>query len=193
MFRQTLVFILCISALSTLAYADVSFLWEPTTLKAGENETLDLSVRANPGIDTNIYSIELFFSDSDAAIQLKEWRWIPEIEEDEFYDTSSELPDNVWVVHVTDPCVDPLAYCIALPPDGSDLKIGELDVQIEEPGSYILDAGMGRARFWESTVENGIRELLIKGGLQVKLEVVPEPTALGLLLVGTLAAIRRRR
>ncbi len=190
MLKRLLACVVALGVMASVATADVVFQWEPTELKAGENTTLTLFANTNPGLDLGIGSLVFFFSDSDEAIRLKEFRWIDELKVENIYVWAEDLPDDVWTIFILGTCEFPLEWCVRYPPDGSKLKIAELDVQVDELGSFILDMGTGRA---EATQAEGQQPLEIKGGLATKLTVVPEPASLGLLLLGTLAMARRRR
>ncbi len=190
MLKRLLACIVVLGVMAPVATADVVFQWEPTEFKAGENTTLELFANTNPDLDLGIGALILFFSDSDPAIQLKSFRWIDELKVANIYFYLEDLPDAVQTVYAFGTCEFPLEFCVRYPADGSKLKVGELDVQVDEVGSFVLDMGTGRA---EATDAEGQRPLQIKGGLETKLTVVPEPASLGLLLLGTLAMARRRR
>ena len=190
MLKRFLACVVVLGVMTSGATAEVVFQWEPTELKAGENTTLTLFVSANPGLDLGIGSLIFFFSDSDDAIQLKNFRWIDELKIPNIYFFLEDLPDAVQTVYAFGTCLPPLEFCVRYPTDGSKLKLGELDVQVDAPGNYILDMGTGRA---EATSAEGQQPFEIKGGLETKLTVIPEPASLGLLLLGTLALARRRR
>ncbi len=190
MLKRFLACVVVLGVVTSAATADVVFQWEPTEFKAGENTTLELFANTNPDLDLGIGALILFFSDSDEAIQLKDFRWIDELKVENIYFYLEDLPDAVQTVYGFGTCEFPLTFCVRYPPDGSRVKLGELDVQVDEPGSYVLDMGTGRA---EATSAEGQAPLEIKGGLQTKLTVIPEPASLGLLLLGTLAMARRRR
>ncbi|MCH7840532.1 MAG: PEP-CTERM sorting domain-containing protein [Planctomycetes bacterium] len=190
MLKRFLACVVVLGVMTSGATAEVVFQWEPTELKAGENTTLTLFGSTNPDLDLGIGSLIFFFSDSDEAIRLKEFRWIDELKAPNIYFFLEDLPDAVQTVYALGTCEPPFTFCVRYPTDGSKIKLAELDVQVDELGSFILDMGTGRA---EATSAEGQVPLEIKGGLETKLTVVPEPASLGLLLLGSLAWVRRRR
>ena len=190
MLKRFLACVVVLGVMTSGATADVVFQWEPTQLKVGENTTLTLLASTNPDLDLGIGSLILFFSDSDDAIRLKDFRWIDELKIPNIYFFLEDLPDAVQTVYAFGTCNFPLEFCVRYPTDGSKVKLAELDVQVDELGSFILDMGTDGA---EATSAEGQAPLEIKGGLQTKLTVVPEPASLGLLLLGSLAWARRRR
>lgn len=192
MLKRFLACVVVLGVMTPVATAEVMIQWEPTEIKVGENTTLELFVNSNgPPLDLGIGSLIYRFSASDPAIQLKDFRWIEELKAEFVYAFLEDLPDAIQTVYQFQTCNFPFNFCVRYPPDGSRVKVGELDVQVDELGTFVLnmDAPPGA----EMTSAEGQVPFEIKGGLQTDLTVVPEPASLGLLLLGTLAMARRRR
>lgn len=190
MLKRFLMFGLALGVTTSLANADVIFQWngsdEKVELEAGVNTKIEVSMATNPGLDAGIGLIVLGFSASDPAIQLKSWEWVPQLSDDLFYLAIGDLPDGIQTAYSQFTCAPPLTFCLRIP-DGEKTVIANLTIQVDEPGTYDLDASTD-AEFAEADI--GTME--IKSGLQVKLNVVPEPACLGMLLLGSLVMIRRR-
>ncbi len=159
---------LMVGVIASAAAADVELEWSPVQFTAGQTTTIELFVSASPGSDIGIGSIILLFSDSDPAIQLKDFRWIDELKMDQIYFRLEDLPDAIQTVYAFGTCEFPQTFCVQYPADGSKLKVAELDVEVAGPGSFLLDAGTGRAEFASA---EGQAPLTIDDGLSVKLTV----------------------
>ncbi|MCH7527399.1 MAG: hypothetical protein IID39_08180 [Planctomycetes bacterium] len=159
---------LMVCVIASVAAADVEFEWSPVQLTTGQTTTIELFVSASPGSDIGIGSIILFFSDSDPSIQLIDFRWIDELKQTGIYFASEDLPDVAQTVYTSLSCLPPTDFCVKIPSDGSALKVAELDVRVSASGSFLLDAGTGRAEFASA---EGQAPLTIDDGLSVKLTV----------------------
>lgn len=165
---KLLLYGLMVGVIASAAAADVEFEWSPVQLTTGQTTTIELFVSTSSGSDIGIGSIILFFSDSDPSIQLIDFRWIDALRQTGIYFAIEGLPDDVQTVYTSLSCLPPADVCVKIPSDGSTVKVAELDVRVSASGSFLLDAGTGRAEFASA---EGQAPLAIDDGLSVKLTV----------------------
>jgi len=169
--------------IASVATADVSLSYDPTSVPVNVATDVAVSLVANPGFTSNIGAIIMDYSASDLAElnptafaftdQFSNASWI----------TAVSLPDTIQTVWA-----EPTGTNAPVIQDGQTLQFATMTLEPTAVGNWQLDAGDV-----EISDANLFEPLEIKGGNPSTINVTPEPASLCLLGLGALAVIRRRR
>lgn len=171
----------CLSAvvmglMASFSVADVLLNYEPTTLNVDESVDIVLSLTGNDGFNGLSSAVILDFDGLDElGLDGFAWDGTPDFDN----------PNN-WFVDASLPAPSAVSFGATLPIVGGELTpVATLSGTPTQLGEWTLDAN--------ATIgDENAAPLDVKSGPQV-FTVVPEPASLGLLAMGALAAIRRRR
>ncbi len=187
MLKKMLVAAVAMGVMATAGLADVTLSYSPSEFDIAEveNGPLDIAVSltSNPGTDALIASIGFEYDDGSdgwAGLNPQGFEWTFE---------GNDNP-NTWFVSGGLPSPAAVAFVPGVEidvPDGTTVEIATLAVRPEATGDFVLNSNV------VNLTDANLLPLSLKGGDPTTISVTPEPASLGLLALGALAMIRRRR
>lgn len=187
--RKSFVSACALGLMASWAAAEVSLQYTPSTVIVNQPADIALSLVANPGFSSTIGSVILDFTGGPTGPQSN----LPQLNLTGFaFNPQINQATNAnWFTEVTLPSVVQTVFLGVVPDamvqDGQALPVGTLSLNPTAVGAWILAT--------DAIVSDALDfvELDIKGGDPQTINVTPEPASLGLLALGALAVVRRRR
>ncbi len=178
MLKKACLSVVAMGLMASFGFADVLLNYEPTELTEGVTTDIVLSLTGNDGFSDVTSAVILSYGQGELdALGIDGFAW----------DGSPDFDNNsLWFVDPALPAPSAVSFGGTLPVVAGELTpVATLTATPGTLGTFSLDANavVGDAN---------AAPLDVKSGPQA-FQVVPEPASLGLLAMGALAAIRRRR
>ncbi len=183
--KKVLVAAVALGLVASVGMADVTLSYDPSTINPGEATDIAVSLIANPGAPVSVGAMGFDYDGSSDAwtnINPTGFSWTPAtVNDPNSWFATSDLPNPQAVAFFPGAAIDV--------PDGAGIEIATLSVNAVDHAAvteYSFAANM-------TVADENVSPLNVKGGDPATITVTPEPTTLGLLAIGALAVVRRKR
>jgi hypothetical protein len=190
MVRKMLVVVLVSGAMASVGLADIILQYEPDTIPDATTTNVTISLHSNPGTSFLLAGMGFAYDpDSEAYQALNpntfDWTFVP------IAGPGCGDP-NQWFCTTDLPTPQAVAFIPGVElgvPDGEKVEMATINFK---PGAH-EDITKYNLRSGFQAFDENLEELTIKEGNDFSITVLPEPASLGLLALGALVAVRRRR
>ncbi len=182
MLKRVLVAAVAMGLMASAGLADITLSYSPNVISLVDTTDIAISLTSNPGTSALIASIGFEYdtsSDAWGALNPQGFEWTFEGNDNpNTWFVSGDLPNPSAVAFVPGVEIDV--------PDGTSVEIAVLTVAPEFDGVWSLASNI------VNLTDENLLPLSVKGGDPTTI-ATPEPASLGLLALGMLAMLRRRR